>query len=509
MKLIQNKPHWFKIKNKKGEVVPFNLTRTQKEVLDTINKEIKEKGRCRKIILKARQLGMSTLTETLLLSYAMTEPAFTGYAMAHDATTANDLFDKIIKFEWQNFPDKLKELYKLKRDNTRQLMFEDYMNSSSVTVGLSARGGTVDGLHVSEAGKMSMNKRLWDEFISGTLPAAASAKFILIESTADGGMGLFYELVQDALAGKNEFDVIFLNWTGAEEYQLEPPESDEWMAEYEQLAKRFNLYADPIKQFGITKAQFFWYYRQAQMLKEEVKVQYPFTIDEAFISKAQNKFDLTKVKNLQTKPPLDIVDNVKRYRDPDQKIYSLAIDPSSGLGKDYTSITMREMGEGYPLVAQMKAKVDEIQTAEIASGLANIFEQNGGKVYITCEINGNGRAVQNQLLHIYGVETMSDIEAWRFYRRFDTDPTAERNKFRGNFGWQTTSANRDVMITEFAHLFQLDKVEVLNEDEKEEMRVFIWNDERNRYEAQDGQHDDLLFSDFICIQNMKFIAKYG
>lgn len=234
-----------------------------------------------------------------------------------------------------------------------------------------------------------------------------------------------------------------------------------------------------------------------------------YALGEWGVQSLAHKFDIKKVLAIQTKPPIDIIDNVKRYRDPDNKIYSLAIDPSSGLGKDYTSITMREMSEGYPLVAQMKAKVDEIQTAQIASGLASIFEQNGGKVYIACEINGNGRAVQNQLLHIYRVETMSDIEAWRFYRRFDTDPTAERNKFRGNFGWQTTSANRDVMITEFAHLFQLDKVEVLNEDEKEEMRVFVWNDKKNRYEAQEGQHDDLLFSDFICIQNMKFIAKYG
>jgi hypothetical protein len=79
--------------------------------------------------------------------------------------------------------------------------------------------------------------------ITGTFPASEKAKLIVIESTADGGLGKFYEMVQDSLAGKNEFETIFLSWTEAEEYQKEIPEHDfNWKKDYLELAKNLNLF---------------------------------------------------------------------------------------------------------------------------------------------------------------------------------------------------------------------------------------------------------------------------
>jgi hypothetical protein len=504
MKILKKKSHWFKIKAKDGRVLSFRINDSQKKILDKIENDIKEKGRCRIIIVKGRQLGISTLIEALLLSYAMTEPAFTGYCMAHDATTANDLFDKIIKFIWQNLNSELKEYYQVKRDNTRQIMFEGYMNSSSVTVGLSARGGTVDGLHISEAGKISTNNNLWNEMITGTFPASEKSKLVVIESTADGGLGKFYDMVQDSLNSKNDFETIFLSWTEAEEYQKDIPESDSnWKIEYADLARKLGLYLDPDKRFGINDQQWYWYFKQAQLLKEEVKVQYPFDIEEAFISKARNKFDINTVKNIQIQTPLQVVDGVKIFRLPDNnQVYSLGIDPSSGLGNDWTSLSLRGYHpiEGkYKLYAQMKLKTSERQTARIAVNLANWYNKTG-KVLIIPEVNGLGRAVVNEIMDGYNHDLI--------YKRYIQDPTKQYDNLIPDYGWSTNTVTRDVMINTFANKFQDNLIEVLSEEEKQEMLDFVWNDEKKRYEAQTGKTDDTLFGDFICVAGFDYIRQY-
>lgn len=506
MKLLLKKPHWFKIKTKDRSVIPFKLNDPQKRVLDKIREDIETKGKTRLILVKGRQMGMSTLIETLLLSYAMSEEAFTGYAMAHDATTANDLFDKIIKFEFSNFKEELKSIYKTKRDNTRQVMFEN-MNLSSVTVGLSARGGTVDFLHISEAGKMSLNRQLWNEMKEGSLPASEKAKGIVIESTADGGLGSFYEMVQDSLNGKNEYTTIFLSWTDSEDYQSPAPQDNDWIEDYKAQARIYELYQDPMDQFGITRDQFYWYYKKVYELKEGVKVQYPFTIDEAFIAKATNKFDLNQVKNLKTISPIQESSGLKIFRKPKKdQVYSIGVDSATGLGSDSTAITVRGyyLEDGmHRLYAQAQVKVSTLETAKLAIKTHEYYSQLG-RAYITIERNSIGQSV-NEIIRQHIPEDFIYSEM--------SKPTDQDERVIRKFGFVTTGGNRSGtdpwLVDNMANLFHEGKLEVLNEDERQEMISFVWNDEKGRYEHQEGKHDDILLSDMMCIQGFRYIRQYG
>lgn len=509
MLFLKKYPHIYKIKAKDGSVISFNPNKIQKKVLEKIESDLKEKGKSRIIIVKGRQGGITTLFQLLGLSYAMSEKAFNCYTMAHDSTTATDIFEQKIKFAFDNLPTKLKSLYTTKRDNTRQLMFDNEMQKSTITVGTSARGTTQNFLHISEAGKMSERRQSWDEMISGTLQASKQARIIAIESTADGGLGTFYEMVQKSLRNESEFDVIFLSWLDTEEYKETLPESEEWKEKYSILAKTYNLYSNPVSEFGISQEQWYWYYLTAQELKEEVKVQYPFTLEEAFVSRAKTKFDINIVKNLKTQAPLQILDGVKIYRLPEQnQIYSLGIDPSSGLGKDWTCLTLRgfypdENGK-HKLYAQMKAKLGERETARVSVNLANWFNQTG-KVLIVPEVNGLGRAVVNEIINIYDNDLI--------FKRFINDPTKQRDTLIPDFGWQTTGNNRDLIINNFAYSFADNKLEILNEEEKDEMKTFIYVQDdkdvnKGRYEAQEGANDDLLFSDMICFAGFDYIRKY-
>lgn len=235
-----------------------------------------------------------------------------------------------------------------------------------------------------------------------------------------------------------------------------------------------------------------------------------YALGEWGVQNLAHKFDTKKLMNLQTKEPLQVADGVEFYKKPDKaQIYSLGVDPSSGLGDDYTAITVTGFypdSEGkYPTYAQMKAKADERSTVRIVTNLANYFNQFG-TCYIIPEANGIGSAVVNYIVDVYDNDLI--------YKRYITDPTAQLDTLIPKYGWVTNSNTRDKMINDTAFLFADDKLDVVNEEEKSEMHTFIYvqsdkDINKGRYEAQEGCNDDLLFSRFLSIAGFDYIRQYS
>jgi len=500
MLFVKQYPHIFKIKSKSGDIIPFRLNKIQKIIMGKIERDLKKKGRSRLIIVKGRQGGVTTLFQLLGLSYAMSEKGINCYTMAQDGFTATDIFDDKVKFAFDNLPPYLKSLYSTKKDNVRQLMFDGGMQKAKITVGTGARGTTQNFLHISEAGKMSEKQKVWNEMVSGTLQASKQAKIIAIESTADNGLSSFYEMVMKAKEGKNEFDVLFISWTLTDEYVAKPPRNDNWLKEYESLAKLYKLHLDPIKEFGISKKQFYWYYLTAQELKEDVKVQYPFTLDEAFVSKSRTKFDIQTIRDRMqaVKKPIAINNDIKIFYNPSNEKYVLSIDPASGLGADYTGIKIRwNDGARFRELASFKGKLSEQETAVIVVNLAKWINKTG-QCLIMPETN-MGSYLIDYIRRNYDEDFI--------YKRYVADPTKPMEPKRADYGWKTTAQNRDLMINKYAEMWIDGLVEINDEDQYKEMEKFVWNDDKMRYEAQNPFHDDLLFADFINLQGFKYLAE--
>lgn len=215
------------------------------------------------------------------------------------------------------------------------------------------------------------------------------------------------------------------------------------------------------------------------------------------------KFNSQKVLTIKAVNPIETLDHVKIFRLPEpNQIYSLGVDPSSGLGKDFTALSLRgfypdEQGK-YKLYAQMKAKVDEETTVKLVLNLANWYSK-AGRVLIVPESNF-GSYVTTTIKNSYDQDLI--------YKRYIQDPTVAYDKLIGDFGFKTTSQNRDNIINEFATMFKINKLEILNKDEIDEMLNFVWNDEKKRYEALEPAHDDLLMSDFIAVAGFDYIRQY-
>lgn len=225
-----------------------------------------------------------------------------------------------------------------------------------------------------------------------------------------------------------------------------------------------------------------------------------YALGEWGVLNLNHKFNVIKLTQLELKQPIKIIDGVKIYRQPEAVTYSMGIDSSRGRqGGDYTSISLRD--QNYNQIATYKGKADEQLTFQIAFNLASHFNQIG-KVYIIPEVNNMGIYLTNK----FKESTYPDHLQ---YKRYITDATKQRDGTIPDYGYMTTTKTRPIMINEYADLFNQDELEVIDDDLKQEMLAFIWNEKNNRYEAQEGSHDDLIFADMICLQGFKYINQYG
>lgn len=176
-------------------VMPFKPNRAQKRFLKRLWH--------RNLILKARQLGFTTLIAILWLDHALFNANQRCGIIAQDREAAETIFRDKVKFAYENLPDEVRERFPLARDSAVELLFAH--NNSSVRVATSMRSGTIHRLHVSEFGKICAKyPDKAQEVVTGSIPAVPTNGVLVIESTAEGREGEFFNMVQ--IAQKNYRD---------------------------------------------------------------------------------------------------------------------------------------------------------------------------------------------------------------------------------------------------------------------------------------------------------------
>lgn len=226
------------------------------------------------IILKARQLGFTTLMCLIGLDEALFLNDHRVAIIAHTLGDATEIFDSKVKFPYDNLPDVLKERKPARNDRAGMLRFE---HGSSIRVATSVRSGTLQRLHVSEFGKIcSQYPKKAREIVTGSFPAAG-ANPKTIESTAEGQEGYFYEYADKAMRGEGPFKFHFYPWWGDDGYVADPATV--------RVLPEHELYFAKLKhEHGaqITPEQQAWWIKQEQLLGGDMKRENPATPEEAF-----------------------------------------------------------------------------------------------------------------------------------------------------------------------------------------------------------------------------------
>jgi hypothetical protein len=261
--------HLYWITDKSGSKQLFKLNWAQEKLYEDIHY-------CN-LILKARQLGISTFVSLLFLDRCLFNSTMHAGIIAHTREDAEMLFRRV-KFAYDNLLVEIKALRAANTDNAREL----HLSNGSM---LRVRSSTLQYLHISEFGKICAKyPDKAREIITGALNAIAPGQYVFIESTAEGREGYFYEMCKEAQAARDankqlsplDFRFHFFSWWLHKDYKLDSEAQVEhpYNDYFDALESQINLKLDPFQ-----KA---WYMKRASTQGEDMKREFPSTPDEAF-----------------------------------------------------------------------------------------------------------------------------------------------------------------------------------------------------------------------------------
>lgn len=261
----------------------------------------------RNAVLKARQLGISTYVALLILDSCLFTPNYHAGIIDKTLPDAEQKLDKI-RFAWEHLdyvpptprPQDvaLAALGSLiKQHSGMQKRGEwhpptdakDYMvfkNGSSVRLGTTLRGGTLQFLHVSELAHVSAHAP-WRarEIRTGAINTVPALGTIIMESTHEGGRyGVNYEMLVQAMENNSHHELspldyrfFFFSWFDHPDYTL-PGTQSGWSDE---LAVYFDK-LESAAGIRLTHGQKLWYSRMKRTMGSSMQQEYPSTPHEAF-----------------------------------------------------------------------------------------------------------------------------------------------------------------------------------------------------------------------------------
>lgn len=277
--------HILKIRAKSGAKAPLIFNEAQQIVHDACEDQLRRTGKVRKLVLKGRQQGVSTYVSGRYYHKTTTQRGRNTYILSHEQTASDALFEMVDRYQKDNpFAPHVGNT------NVKEMEFDRLDSSYNVaTAGAKAggRGKTMSFFHGSEVAFWP-NAR--DHFSASvqTVPDLPGTEIIL-ESTANGPSGEFYERWQDAIAGIGDYEPIFIPWHIQKEYRREDLVTEDFKLREDRILPGVNgeaLFSEVeyAKLWNLDNAQMAWRRNKAHELKSIAKFdqEYPAAQELAF-----------------------------------------------------------------------------------------------------------------------------------------------------------------------------------------------------------------------------------
>lgn len=468
--------HLYKIKTKDKKL---EIMRPNKAQLAYLAQESN-----RDMILKARQLGFTTLKLVEQLDFAITTKNSNTAVLAHLKDKVQVLFE-IVRLAYEHLPPPLKP--RVSFDNRNELYFPDL--NSKIYVATDTRGETVHNLHVSE---LAFVERA-EEKMLGILESVPKDGIISFESTANGMSGYFYDTWEDE---KNEFRKHFFNWTLDKDYFEDTSLSmEQLISEYQPLQIKYKLIPGIWTKLGLSREQFAWYISKIRRHKINVMQEYPSTPIEAFIASGRNVFSISDLQKHETKNPID-----RKYQDllvwePPLHgfLYTIGCDPAEGIGEDNSVIQVLNAHTGEQAA---ELTVNNVPPDDLAGYLMDIGTWYN-KAFIVLEINNHGLTVMDRIKRKY----------MNIYRRETFDHRT--NKYVQSLGWKTTLTTKPMLVDALEEAIRNEDIHLRSEETVKELKSFVRTDEDEKkgYGAEGSKHDDRVIALGLAVQGIRHLPK--
>ena len=430
----------------------------------------------RKMILKARQFGISTNELIKQLDFVMFNRNKTACVLAHEQDGIKKLF-RIIRRAY----DFMDPAFKPRLDRGGGSMYELYFPelNSRIYADLEVRGDTVQWLHVSEAAFMKDDSRL-----KASLQAVPIEDGIAtIETTANGIGNHFYDIWTDP---EQPYEKMFFPWYQFPEYKLTAGRIERTEDEIEVADKARRLYGITLSDEQLAFRRF-----KKSELKitshEGVKVtfeqEYPEDDQTCFLSSGESVFDLVSLKKKIDSTPEPISDNgyMRIYEPMDKnKLYVIGADTAEGVNRDYSVGVVVEV-QGLKVVAITRS--NKWKASEFAAKLSELAMRfkapSQPHVEIAVERNNHGHAV---------IQSLDETICYpNIYRHPDE-----------KLGWRTDAVTRPIMMNTFVDAVEYNHLKIYDKAILNECLTLV--NANGKIEAADKKHDDCVIACAIALQ---------
>jgi hypothetical protein len=473
-----------KIRTKSQEIVPLVFNDAQEILNAAIEADLKRRGYVRIIILKGRQQGLSTAVGGYLYFQVSQRRAAKAMVVTHHADSTRTLFDMTKRYH-QYCPEILRP--STKYSSRKELSFNELDSSYVVaTAGGEAigRSETISHLHASEIAfwPASTARENWNGLIKTVPNTAGTAVFI--ESTANGMSGIFYELWQGAVEGKNDYTPVFIPWFLEKGYRLPVDKPLEHTPEELELIAKYGLDDEQLmfrrKEIALTSLELF-------------KQEYPCYPEEAFLTTGRPVFNPDAVEALLKNAPEPIAKMalegeewqhnprgellVYREHAPAESYY-IGADVAIGVrGGNYSVAQVLDSHRRQ--VAVWRGIVDPDYFATILNALGHYYNT----AFICPENNNHGILTCARL--------GKDLNYPNLYMVTEVDKVTDKESTR--LGFSTTVKTKPLIIDQLREKLRDGEIKIYDKTTLREMKSFVVT-ESGAMEAEPGCLDDCVMS---------------
>lgn len=446
------------IRSRSGRNVPLLPNRVQKEYE-------RRRGQ-QNIVLKARQLGVSTWIAARFFLKTALVPGTLTVQVAHTQEAAESLFKMVHRFH-RLLPADVRASLGPVRANVRHLIFAATDSEYRVeTAGdrNAGRGLTISNLHCSEVARWPGDAA---ETLQGLRAALVPEGELVLESTPMGTSGCFWREWQDAESG----GVVqhFFPWWWEAAYVARAAAESSLTEEERNLRSQHGLRLEQIGYRRLMQARY----------RELAKQEFAETAHDCFLASGHCYFDTEVIDRrlAELGDPTDtrLGGRLQVWFPPQGgRRYIVAVDPAGGgVQGDYSAVQVIDAETGLQC-AELQARCTILETAEEVAKLAREY----GNALVAVERNNHGSAVIAYLRSVY-----------RYHHLFQQG---------GQDGWLTTSVSRPQMLASLACALVEAPATFTSRRFLMECRGFV-RKENGRIEAQTGEHDDCVLAMAIAL----------
>jgi hypothetical protein len=484
-----------------------NLLGTQTYVMNEIAKGLAEDVHFF-VILKGRQLGITTISLALDLYWHFMHPGLQG-TLTTDTEENRDMFRTTLAMYMDGLPKEFK--IPILAHNRNQLSLKNRSRIFYQVAGLRAKGSLGRGKAITYLHGTETSSWGDEEGLASLLASLAETnpdRLYTFESTARG-FNMFHDMYTTAKKARTQ-RAIFCGWWRNELYSLDPEgqtykvywdgkltgEEKEWVRDIKKL------YGVEINSRQIA----WWRWKMLEGIKDDSLMyqEFPPTEDYAFVMTGTSFFSNARctdaMKKLKKVPyesyrysfgvnfqDTEVLKSTERlatlkvWEEPvDTAYYVIGADPaygSSDWADRFCIQVLRVYADGLEQVASFAtSEMNTYQFAWVIAHLAGAYKNST----LNLEINGPGQAVINELRNLkrqaaamgtaLGKDLMDVYGNMQNYiwRRNDT-----MGGLSNSIGWMTTAATKERMLTYMKDYFERGMLDIYDVDTIEEMKTTI------------------------------------